>query len=240
MVGVGSVMTSLALVDAGVRTAASRSSSASGPTSRRASPRSCGSTPSGRAAAARSNTPSAASTSPSGTCSARSRTSPSPGCSAATTATRSSPTARSCSTSRTALREKLKQAVARGFKAIKLGWKPFGRRDAKTDELLIQTARETVGPGVEMMVDAGGSEHSGRTATSGRCRRRRCSPNYDVVWFEEALPPDDLAGFIELRRHSPVPIATGEVLTRRQSFWPFLAAITRWTSSSRTAPSAAA
>src|SRR5205814_7364318 len=55
------------------------------------------------------------------------------------------------------LREKLKAAVARGFKAIKLGWKPFGRRDAKTDELLIQTARETVGPNVELMVDAGGS-----------------------------------------------------------------------------------
>jgi len=31
------------------------------------------------------------------------------------------------------LREKLKAAVARGFKAIKLGWKPFGRRDVKTD-----------------------------------------------------------------------------------------------------------
>src|SRR4051794_41906973 len=45
---------------------------------------------------------------------------------------------------------------------------------------------------------------------------------YDVVWFEEALPPDDLEGFIELRRDSPVPIATGEVLTRRQSFRPFL------------------
>jgi D-galactarolactone cycloisomerase len=36
------------------------------------------------------------------------------------------------------LREKLRHAVARGFKAIKLGWKPFGRRDAKTDELLVR------------------------------------------------------------------------------------------------------
>ena len=43
---------------------------------------------------------------------------------------------------------------------------------------------------------------------------------YDVTWFEEALPPDDLAGFAELRRHSPVPIATGEVFARRQSFRP--------------------
>src|SRR5262245_63929252 len=56
------------------------------------------------------------------------------------------------------LRERLQQTVARGFKAIKLGWRPFGRRDRKTDELLIRTARETVGAGVELMVDAGGSE----------------------------------------------------------------------------------
>src|SRR5947207_2326990 len=28
------------------------------------------------------------------------------------------------------LREKLRVAVARGFKAIKLGWRPFGRRDS--------------------------------------------------------------------------------------------------------------
>src|ERR1700719_2948199 len=56
------------------------------------------------------------------------------------------------------LREKLQNALARGFKAIKLGWRPFGRRDRKTDELLVQTARSTVGPDVELMVDAGGSE----------------------------------------------------------------------------------
>src|SRR3954469_25361205 len=43
------------------------------------------------------------------------------------------------------LREKLQAAVARGFRPIKLGWRPFGRRDAKTDEALIQTARDAVG-----------------------------------------------------------------------------------------------
>src|SRR5947199_8127699 len=56
------------------------------------------------------------------------------------------------------LRETLRQTVARGFRAIKLGWRPFGRRDAKTDERLMQTARDAVGPDVELMVDAGGSE----------------------------------------------------------------------------------
>ncbi len=118
------------------------------------------------------------------------------------------------------LREKLKAAVARGFKAIKLGWKPFGRRDAKTDEQLVRTARETIGPGVELMVDAGGSEAFWPHGYKWALRTAQMLAKYDVVWFEEALPPDDIAGFVELRRHSPVPIATGEVFTRRQSFWP--------------------
>jgi L-alanine-DL-glutamate epimerase-like enolase superfamily enzyme len=121
-----------------------------------------------------------------------------------------------------ALRWKLTQAVARGFRAIKLGWKPFGRHDARTDELLVRTARETVGPGVELMVDAGGSDAFWPHGYKWALRTAQMLAGYDVTWFEEALPPDDLEGYVELRRHSPVPIATGEVLTRRQSFRPFL------------------
>jgi L-alanine-DL-glutamate epimerase-like enolase superfamily enzyme len=120
------------------------------------------------------------------------------------------------------LREKLRAAVGRGFKAIKLGWRPFGRRDAKTDELLVLTARETVGPGVELMVDAGGSDAYWPHGYKWAVRTANMLAAYDVAWFEEALPPDDLEGFIELRRLSPVPIATGEVLTRRQSFRPYI------------------
>jgi L-alanine-DL-glutamate epimerase-like enolase superfamily enzyme len=121
-----------------------------------------------------------------------------------------------------ALREKLQQATARGFRAIKLGWRPFGRRDRKTDELLIQTARDTVGPAVELMVDAGGSEQFWPHGYKWALETAKMLAAYDVVWFEEALPPDDLEGYVELRRHAPLPISTGEVLTRRQSFRPFL------------------
>jgi D-galactarolactone cycloisomerase len=120
------------------------------------------------------------------------------------------------------LRERLQQTIARGFKAIKLGWRPFGRRDRKTDELLMKTARDTVGPDVELMVDAGGSEQFWPHGYKWALETAKMLRDFDVVWFEEALPPDDLEGFIELRRHAPVPIATGEVLTRRQSFRPFI------------------
>jgi L-alanine-DL-glutamate epimerase-like enolase superfamily enzyme len=120
------------------------------------------------------------------------------------------------------LRETLQATVARGFRAIKLGWRPFGRRDRRTDELLVRTAREAVGPDVELMVDAGGSEQFWPHGYKWALETARMLAGYDVVWFEEALPPDDLEGYVELRRHSPVPIATGEVLTRRQSFRPWL------------------
>ena len=39
-----------------------------------------------------------------------------------------------------------------------------------------------------------------------------------IAWFEEPLHPDNLRDYILLRNSSPVPIAGGEVLTRRQSF----------------------
>jgi L-alanine-DL-glutamate epimerase-like enolase superfamily enzyme len=120
------------------------------------------------------------------------------------------------------LRDKLLQTTARGFKAIKLGWRPFGRGDRRTDELLVRTARDTVGPGVELMVDAGGSEQFWPHGYKWALETAKMLAAYDVVWFEEALPPDDLEGYVELRRHAPLPIATGEVLTRRQSFRPFL------------------
>lgn len=120
------------------------------------------------------------------------------------------------------LREKLHHALARGFKAIKMGWRPFGRRDRRTDELLVKTARDAVGPDVELMVDAGGSEQFWPHGYKWAIETARMLASYQVTWFEEALPPDDLDGYIELRRHAPLPIATGEVLTRRQSFWPFL------------------
>src|SRR5438309_9013347 len=48
--------------------------------------------------------------------------------------------------------------------------------------------------------------------------------DYDVAWFEEPLSPDALRDYVMLREHAPLPISGGEVLTRRQSFQPWLEA----------------
>ena len=121
-----------------------------------------------------------------------------------------------------ALAKRLEETVSRGFKAIKMGWRPFGRRSRKFDELLIRTARRTVGDDIELMVDAGGSEQFWPHGLNWARETAKMLADYDIVWFEEALPPDDIEGYIELTKQSPVPIATGEVLTRRESFLPWI------------------
>lgn len=120
------------------------------------------------------------------------------------------------------LAERLAALKERGFRAIKLGWRPFGRRDSRFDELLIRTARDTLGADVDLLVDAGGSEQFWPHGYKWALRTAQMLAEYDVGWFEEALPPDDIEGFIRLRNAAPVPITGGEVLTRRQSFLPWI------------------
>lgn len=121
-----------------------------------------------------------------------------------------------------ALAAKLLSIKAQGFRAFKIGWGPFGRRNAKTDEAIVAAARQAIGPECQLMVDAGGSDAHWPGQYKWALNTAKMLANYDVTWFEEALTPDSLEDFIKLREHSPVPISGGEVLTRRQAFMPWL------------------
>lgn len=112
---------------------------------------------------------------------------------------------------------------ARGFRAFKIGWGPFGRAmDFKLDEEIVRAARQAIGPDAKLFVDAGASDAHWPHGLKWALRTAQMLKDYDVGWFEEALRPDALDDFCDLRRASPVPIAGGEVLTRRQSFLPWL------------------
>ncbi|QIB33091.1 mandelate racemase/muconate lactonizing enzyme family protein [Ancylobacter pratisalsi] len=112
---------------------------------------------------------------------------------------------------------------ARGFKAFKIGWGPFGRRDsAKLDEAIVRAAREAAGPDAKLFVDAGASDAYWPQGLKWALNTAQMLRDYEVGWFEEPLRPDALEDFRTLRQASPVPIAGGEVLTRRQSFLPWL------------------
>lgn len=111
-----------------------------------------------------------------------------------------------------------------GFRAFKIGWGPFGRRDdVKLDEEIVATATAALPAGGKLMVDAGASDAYWPNGLKWALRTADMLRDYDVAWFEEAVKPDALEDFITLRKNSRVPIAGGEVLTRRQSFIPFLA-----------------
>lgn len=125
------------------------------------------------------------------------------------------------------LPEKMADLIAppreRGFRAFKIGWGPFGRRDdPRLDEAIVRAAREAAGAQGKLFVDAGASDAYWPQGLKWALRTAEMLGTYDVGWFEEALPPDDIEGSIELRRRSPIPIAGGEVLTRRQSFLPWI------------------
>ena len=120
------------------------------------------------------------------------------------------------------LADKLLKLKKQGFRAFKIGWGPFGRQSNALDEAIVCVAREAVGPDVLLMVDAGGSDAFWKNGYKWALRTAQMLADYDVAWFEEPLKPDALNDYILLRQNSLVPIAGGEVLTRRQSFQPWL------------------
>jgi L-alanine-DL-glutamate epimerase-like enolase superfamily enzyme len=122
------------------------------------------------------------------------------------------------------LSEQLIKLHEQGFRAFKIGWGPFGRVSTQLDEAIVRAARESLGADTLLMVDAGGSDAFWPQGYKWAKRTAEMLAEYDITWFEEPLKPDALQDYALLRQTAPVPIAGGEVLTRRQAFQPWLQA----------------
>ena len=123
-----------------------------------------------------------------------------------------------------AVRRKLRAIHGQGFRAFKIGWGPFGRKSHGLDEAIVKAAREAIGPESLLMVDAGASDAFWPNGLKWAWRTAEMLAEYDVAWFEEPLPPDALFDYVELRKRSRVPVAGGEVFTRRHAFQTWLQA----------------
>lgn len=121
-----------------------------------------------------------------------------------------------------AMGETIAELARSGFRAFKIGWGALGRVNTATDEAIVAAARQAAGSESMLMVDAGGSDAEWPHGYKWALRTAEMLSDYDVNWFEEPLRPDDIEDFIALRRQVEVPIAGCEVLTRRQSFLPWL------------------
>ena len=101
--------------------------------------------------------------------------------------------------------DELLPVKSQGFRAFKIGWGPFGRRDAATDEAIVRAARNAVGPEALLMVDAGASDAFWPRDFKWALRTAEMLAEYGVAWFEEPLPPDALNDYVALRRSRACP-----------------------------------
>jgi L-alanine-DL-glutamate epimerase-like enolase superfamily enzyme len=99
-----------------------------------------------------------------------------------------------------------------GFRAVKFGWGPMGQSEA-SDIAHVRAAREGVGAGTELMVDAG---LCWDTATAIR-RAQQFEP-FNLTWLEEPLHPDNIAGYARLSARAPMRIAAGEEICDVKEF----------------------
>lgn len=97
------------------------------------------------------------------------------------------------------VRARCKEALARGFRQIKL--------HERTVEA-VAAARDVIGPDVELMLDTNCSW----TLDQARDMARQLQP-FNLAWLEEPVfPPDDFEALAALRRECSMPIAAGENL----------------------------
>src|SRR5438445_12493080 len=94
--------------------------------------------------------------------------------------------------------------VQQGFRAVKFGWGRMGQSE-ESDLAQVRAARQGLGKGVELMVDAG---LCWDTATA--IRRAKQFESFNLTWLEEPLHPDNLQGYARLSAQSPIRIAAGE------------------------------
>ena len=104
--------------------------------------------------------------------------------------------------------------VAEGFKAVKLKV-GFG---VEEDAAVTAAVREAIGPDVALMVDANHAFDATAAIRLGRIIER-----HDIGWFEEPVPPEDLAGYREVRSALSIPVVGGECEFTRFGFRDVLA-----------------
>jgi L-alanine-DL-glutamate epimerase-like enolase superfamily enzyme len=101
--------------------------------------------------------------------------------------------------------EAYKKAGYGGVK-MRFGWGPIDGADGMQRNIeLVDTIRSVLGDGIDLMADA----YMGWSLDYAK-RMMRLLDKYNLRWLEEAINPDDVHGYHELRRFGHTPIAAGE------------------------------
>ncbi len=105
-------------------------------------------------------------------------------------------------------------AQAKGFAGSKI---KIGRPHWSEDRARLKAVREAVGDSYEIMVDA--NQCFSRAEAT---RRARMLEEFNVGWFEEPMPADDVMEHARLAASTSVPIAVGESMYSLSQFKDYL------------------
>lgn len=104
--------------------------------------------------------------------------------------------------------DKARAMRARGFRAVKFGWGPFGKHSAREDADQVRAAREGLGAEAALCVDAGTVWGTDLARAEMRLDALRAN---GVLWLEEPFHTGALAVYSQLAaRSQPVRLAGGE------------------------------
>lgn len=106
------------------------------------------------------------------------------------------------------------EAQALGFAGSKI---KIGKPHLSQDRQRLAAVRDAVGPDYEIMVDAN-QAFSRAEAT----RRARMLEEFDIAWFEEPMPADNVLEHAQLAASTSVPIAVGESMYSISQFKDYL------------------
>lgn len=102
-----------------------------------------------------------------------------------------------------------------GFRGVKI---KVGSADIARDLKRLEAVRRAIGPHVTMAIDA-----NGRWDLPTCLRFCRGAEGLDILWFEEPLWYDDVAGHVRLAAQGGIPVALGEQLYTAEAFADFIA-----------------
>ncbi len=106
-----------------------------------------------------------------------------------------------------------REHLGAGFRAMKMKVGLGVERDAE----LVAAVRESIGPGVRLMMDANHAYDTTAALALGRLVER-----HNIHWFEEPVSPLDVEGYLELKHRLRIPLAGGECEFTRFGFEPWL------------------
>ncbi len=114
------------------------------------------------------------------------------------------------------LADQMREFLDSGYGTVKI---KVGRDDPMEDVERVATVRNTIGPNIQLLLDANQTWSAGEAVRRGKMLER-----FSPAWIEEPILADDIMGHAHARASLTIPIALGETLFTKYQFADYIRA----------------